>query len=109
MTEFINFWKNYVNFSDRTTVRGYWMAVLFLVIINVVISIIAAVTDLFFLSVIWLLAIIVPSLAMSIRRLRDAGKPWTWIFINFVPCVGFIMYIVIQCKPSVPDDGTPVV
>ena len=106
MTEFANAWKNYVNFSDRTTVRGYWMAFLFFIIAAFVVGIIAAFVGMW-LSYIWGLAIFLPSLAMAIRRLRDAGKAWYWIFINLVPLAGFIIYIVLLCKPSIPDNGVP--
>jgi len=114
MTEFKSFWKNYVNFSDRTTRRGYWMAYLFLVIATIIVAIISALVHgaetmigpIFF---IWILAITIPSLAISIRRLRDAGKHWAWIFINLVPFIGSIWYLVLLCTPSVEDNGTPVV
>ena len=102
MTEFVNMWKNFINFSDRTTRRGYWMAFLFVVIFAVVISIIAVATGLEFLSWIFSAAIFIPSLSMQVRRLRDAGRFWLWIF---VPIVGFIFLFM----PSVPDDGVPVV
>ena len=109
MTEFKAFWQNYANFSDRTTRRGYWMAYLFLIISSVVIGLISGAIGTMVPVVIFSLAIIVPSLAMSIRRLRDAGKNWPWIFISFVPLIGGIWYIVLLCTPSVADDGTPVV
>ena len=109
MTEFKAFWQNYVNFSDRTNRRGYWMAFLFLLIAAFVIGIIAGVTGLTVLSMIWSLAILVPSLAMAIRRLRDAGMHWAWIFINVIPAIGQIAYLVFLCRPSVEQDGTPVV
>ena len=106
MTEFVNAWKNYVNFSDRTSVRGYWMAFLFFIITAFVVGIISGLTTLW-ISYIWSLAILLPSLALAIRRLRDAGKAWYWIFINLIPLVGFIIYIVMLCKPSIPDNGVP--
>jgi len=109
MTEFVNFWKNYVNFSDRTTRRGYWMAYLFLVIVAIVVAIIAVATGFTLLSTLWSLAILVPSLAMTIRRFRDAGKGWPNIFWVFLPIIGWIIYLIILCKPSVESDGTPVV
>ena len=136
MTEFVNFWKNYVNFSDRTTRRGYWMAYLFYFLSSLIIFIISSnitvgpqTTILEISSIqlndgsvfdgirvtvsilysIWILGTILPVLAMSVRRLRDAGKSWAWLFINFIPFIGVIIYIVLLCKPSVSDDGTSVV
>ena len=83
------------------------MAYLFCIIASVG----TAILDLFLpvFSILFALAIIIPSLAMGIRRLRDAGKHWSNIFWNFLPIAGTIVYIVFLCKPSVVDDGTPVV
>jgi len=96
-------WKNYANFADRTTVRGYWMAFLFNFIAGFILGWIPVVNFLYGL------AVLVPGLAIGIRRLRDAGKHWTNIFWILLPLAGVIIYIVFLCKPSVPDDGTPVV
>ena len=110
MTEFLNYWKNYANFSDRTTVKGYWMAFLFLFLSGIVVGLLNMIPYLgMVIYVVYMLAIIVPSLAICIRRLRDAGKPWTYIFFSLIPLAGFIIMIVFLCKASVPDDGTPVV
>jgi len=109
MQEFLNMWKNYVNFSDRTTVRGYWMAFLFNIIAAFVVGIIAGITGFRILSVLYSLAITIPSLAMQVRRLRDAGKRWTYLFIGLIPFAGIILLIIALCKPSIQDDGVPVV
>jgi len=107
MTEFVNMWKNYVNFKDRTTVRGYWMAFLFQFIIGIVLSLIVFATGAQIISTLWSLAIFLPALAIQIRRLRDAGKKWTNIFWLFLPLIGWVIYIVLLCKPSIEDNGIP--
>lgn len=109
MTEYINMWKNYVNFGARTTRRGYWMAYLFNFIAALILGVIVAVTKLEVLSGIYSLAVLLPGLAICVRRLRDAGKAWGWIFISLVPLAGVIILIVLLCKPSVEDNGIPVV
>ena len=43
---------------------------------------------------------IVPTLPLTIRRLRDAGKVWPWIFIGLIPIIGGIWLIVLLCQPS---------
>ena len=85
------------------------MAFLFLVISSFVVGIVSGITGITALSTIWSLAIFIPSLAMAIRRLRDAGMHWAWIFINVIPVIGTIAYIVCLIRPSVPADCTPVV
>ena len=109
MTEYINSWKNYVNFSARTTVRGYWMAFLFHMLAAFAVGIIVGITGLTILSGLFMLAYLLPGLAIAIRRLRDAGKHWAYIFITLIPIVGLILYIIALCKPSIPDNGVPVV
>ena len=110
MTEFVNMWKNYVNFSDRTTIRGYWMAFLFNFIAAMILGVLVVIVpQLAIISYLYALAVFLPGLAMAIRRLRDAGKAWTNIFWVFLPLAGVIIYIVLLCKPSVAEDGVPVV
>jgi len=110
MTEFVNMWKNYANFNDRTTVRGYWMPVLINFLIGIVLSVlIYFIGFLSIVSILYSLAAFIPGLAISIRRLRDAGKSPLNLLWVFVPLVGAIILIILCCKASVPDDGVPVV
>jgi uncharacterized membrane protein YhaH (DUF805 family) len=48
----------------------------------------------------YLPASILPTLPLTIRRLRDAGKPWPWIFIGLIPIIGTIWLIVLLCQPT---------
>ena len=43
---------------------------------------------------------IFPTLSISVRRLRDAGKHWTWIFITLIPFIGFVCYLILMYQPS---------
>lgn len=45
------------------------------------------------------LALFVPGLAVAVRRLRDAGLHWAWIFITFAP-LGQIVLIILLVQPS---------
>ena len=105
--EYLNMWLNYANFEARTTVRGYWMAILINFLVSLVLGIIPFVG--WILAGPYALAVLVPGLAIMIRRLRDAGKHWTNVFWLFLPFAGVIIVIIFLCKPSVADDGTPVV
>ena len=102
MKEYLDMWKNYANFSGRTSVRGYWMAFLFNFIASLIASFIPVV------SFIYPLAVLIPGLAIAVRRLRDTGKRWTWLFISLVPLAGAIILIIMLCKPSAPIDAEPV-
>ena len=106
MKEYLDMWRGYFDFSGRTTVRGYWMATLFNFIFSFVVGLVDGLLGLGILATLYSIAVFIPGLAMSIRRLRDAGKSWGWYFINFVPLVGWIIFIVMLCKPSVAPQQT---
>ena len=96
ISSYLDMWKNYANFSGRTTVGGYWWAYLANFIVGLVIGLIGVEI----LSTVYTLAAFIPGIAITIRRLNDAGKHWAWIFINLLPLVGTIIFIVMLCKPS---------
>ena len=52
------------------------------------------------LANLYLIAQIVPHLPLTVRRLRDSGKDWPWIFIGLIPVIGGIWMIVLLAQPS---------
>lgn len=57
----------------------------------------------FWIIFIFSLAIFLPSLAISIRRLRDAGFHWAFIFLNLIPTIGSILLLILHCLPASVD------
>ena len=110
---YVSFWTKGFDFKGRSTRNEYWLgAVLANFIVLVLISIIVGVTTaineylgLFFnlIYILYVLGQIIPSISICIRRVRDMGKSWQWIFINLIPIVGGIWYIVLLCQPSLPN------
>lgn len=102
MDEYLAMWKNYFNFNSRTTVKGFWMAVLFNFIIAIVLSCLVMVHEMFsIVSGLYSLAVLIPSLALEVRRLHDINKAGWWVLISLVPCIGTILLIVWFCMGSV--------
>jgi uncharacterized membrane protein YhaH (DUF805 family) len=97
---YVDMWKNFANFSGRTSVGGYWWAYLG----NIIVSIVLGLIGVEVLITVYSLATLIPTLSIAVRRLRDAGKGWGWLFITLVPLVGWIIFIVMMCKPSVNDN-----
>ena len=85
------------------------MAILFNFIAGIGVGLIAGLIQFELLASIWGLANLLPGLGILVRRLRDAGKGWGWIFICLVPLVGWIILLVMLCKRSAPDNGVAVV
>ena len=102
MQEYIAMWKNYANFSDRTSVRGYWMAWLINFIVSAIIAAVATMLKLDILSTVYSLAVLVPGLAIAVRRLNDCGHSWKSLLWYLCPIVGWIIVIVRLCKKSIP-------
>ena len=87
-----NYWKGYVDFTGRTDLSGFWLAVLAGFIVAIVINIITRLvfsrtgnTSIFALGTAFSVITFLPSLAIMVRRLRDGGKSWGNIFWVFLP------------------------
>ena len=92
----------YANFSGRARRKEYWMFVLVQVIIFILVMIYASLVDDFFgtpivgsILSLYILATLVPWLALNVRRLHDIGKSGDYIFVNLIPIIGRIWYIVL--------------
>lgn len=96
----------YADFKGRASRRQFWMFVLYNVIAAVIVGIIGGIVGLnAILSGLYSLALLIPSLAISVRRLQDIDKEWYWILISLIPLVGSIWLIVLYCQPGTPSDN----
>ncbi len=90
--------KHYVDFKGRATRKQYWMFVLFYFIITFVLGFFGK-TGAMLSNIFWL-ALLLPSLGIGARRLRDGGfTPWLLLLL-LVPVIGWIALIVLYCLPS---------
>jgi len=60
------------------------------------------------LAGVWSIAVLLPSLAVTVRRLRDAAHSWAEIFWILLPIAGAIVLIVRLADPSAPEPAAPV-
>ncbi len=72
---------NYANFNGRARRKEYWMFVLFNMIISFGLGLIGGLTGITMLSNIYALAVLIPSIAVAIRRMHDVGKSGWFILI----------------------------
>ncbi|MEV6942237.1 DUF805 domain-containing protein [Streptomyces sp. NPDC051172] len=108
MSWFIEALKKYAVFSGRARRKEYWNFALFIGIIYVVLLVLAVAsksTAVFALIGVFYLGILLPSLAVSIRRLHDTGRSGWWILFGLVPLVGGITLLVFQCSDSQPGEN----
>ncbi|MBQ5710127.1 MAG: DUF805 domain-containing protein [Alistipes sp.] len=105
MNWFVKCLKQYADFSGRARRTEYWMFTLFNFIFSFVLGFVLAFIGLGFLGYIYTIAILIPSLAVCIRRLHDIGKSGWWYLIGFVPVVGTIVLLVWFCTDSQPGNN----
>ena len=107
-----SFWSHYATFKGRARRSEYWFIQLFLVVTNLA----AAVIDFVLMNgdierfianggggivgLVWILATIVPALAVLVRRLHDTGKSGWWVLLGFVPLAGGIVLLVFTVQQS---------
>lgn len=103
---------NYANFKGRARRKEYWMFFLVNFIISFIISSIFAVVaitsklpTLASVGYLYSLAILLPSLAVAVRRLHDVGKSGWWILIGIIPIIGTIWIIVLLATDSTPGEN----
>lgn len=98
--------KNYAGFSGRARRTEYWMFTLFNVIIIAVLDLVGMAARLgSILGGIYALAVLIPSLAVAVRRLHDTGKSGWWILIAVIPVVGSIILLIFMLLPGDRGDN----
>jgi uncharacterized membrane protein YhaH (DUF805 family) len=112
------YWKNAFNFYNRTSLGGYWRVVLLNAIIGIALLVymylstsgaisgfvnplasLGPVAPIIIL-VLWPFVNVVPSLALTFRRLHDIGKGGAYYLFAFIPLVGIFIMIVFMTTPT---------
>jgi len=94
--------SKYATFSGRARRSEFWWFTLFAIIVYIVVGIIDAAIKNAILGIIVGLALLLPSLAVTVRRLHDTGRSGWWILIGLIPFVGAIVLLVFECQDSQP-------
>lgn len=113
----------YATFSGRASRSEFWWWVLFLIILQIAAMILdnifgtkinydagSTLSSLKIQGVGWVgalvsLALIIPTLAVSVRRLHDTGKAGWWWLLNLVCCIGGLILFIFYLTPSTPGDN----
>ncbi len=102
--------SKYAKFDGVASRSEYWWWTLFNVVVSAVLGgidiAINGQQDIAVLQTLWGLAVLLPSLAVGARRLRDAGYSWGFLFLALIPFAGAIIVIVLLCQPSTVSAAT---
>lgn len=104
--------RQYADFSGRARRKEYWMFVLF----NMIFAIVAMIVDNIagttagnlpygFIYILYVVAVLIPGLAVAVRRLHDVGKSGWMLLISLIPIVGSIWLLVLMATDSSAGDN----
>ena len=104
--------KKYAVFSGRARRKEYWFYVLWYLIISIGLAIVdniigtySAKAGIGLLGGIYALALLIPGISVTVRRLHDTGRPGWWLLIILIPLIGAIVLLVFMLLDSQPGDN----
>jgi uncharacterized membrane protein YhaH (DUF805 family) len=92
--------SKYATFTGRARRSEYWWFALLGFLVYFVAAVLDAVAHTPAFVVIAILGLLVPSLAVAVRRLHDTGRSGWWYFISLVPLIGGIILLVYLASDS---------
>ena len=105
MNWYIEVLKKYAVFSGRTRRMEYWMFLLINCLITVVLGTFEGLSGIIGLSLIYSLAVLIPGIAVSIRRLHDTNRSGWWFLIGLIPIVGAIVLLIFMVQDGQPKEN----
>ena len=112
MSWYLKVLKKYATFSGRARRREYWLFFLVSILITFVLAIIDVGTGQFdeevgygLLSTVYSVAVLLPGIAVSVRRLHDIGRTGWWLLVAFVPLLGALILLVFMLSDGQAGDN----
>lgn len=110
-------WGRFADFSGRARRKEYWwfavlnaIVVFCLVVLDGMLATLSIEAGIGFLSGLYVLAGIIPGLALAVRRLHDTGRTGWWVLLGFVPFFGLVVlfvFAVLDTEPRTNAYGPP--
>lgn len=96
--------ERYADFTGRSRRSEFWWFALFCLLLNIAVGIVGAVSDTLsgILGFVLWLGLIIPSIAVSVRRLHDIDRTGWWMLIYLVPLIGWIVLLVFFVQRGTP-------
>jgi uncharacterized membrane protein YhaH (DUF805 family) len=105
MDDYIEVWKKYAVFAGRARRREYWIFTLINLVVSVLLAFVDAILGTMLIGLIYALAVLLPSIAVTVRRLHDTGRSGWWALIVLLPVLGVIVILVMMCFDSQSGDN----
>ena len=110
--------EKYFTLSGRASRAEYWWFALAVSLVVAILSVVVGIVAASFKSeggmvslmallllVLGILALVIPSVTVCVRRLHDTGRSGWWYLVNFVPYIGSLVLLVLMLLPSDPEEN----
>ena len=98
--------QKYASFSGRARRTEYWMFFLVYFVIALVIGVVEGLLSIGgYLTGIFALVHLLPSLGVTVRRLHDTGRSGWWILLSFIPIIGALVLLYFMVISGEPQDN----
>lgn len=106
MNWYLEVMKKYADFGSRSRRTEYWMFFLFNLIIAVVLGFVEGLLGgPGIIGMIYSLVVLIPGIAVSVRRLHDTDRSGWWLLIAFLPLIGAIWLLVLMVLEGTPGEN----
>lgn len=110
---YIEVWKKYAVFEGRSRRREYWYFALFNILIIIGLAVIAGIlrdapiyhAAALALLGLYYLAVLIPAISVSVRRLHDTGHSGWWLLVALIPFVGGVILLVFHVMDGQPGEN----
>ncbi len=111
--------RHYADFGGRASRPEFWWWILFTALVSAALSALPVGPSVWTavalhsaptggsLASVWSIAVLLPTLGLIVRRLRDAGSGWGHLFWLLVPIAGLVVLAVLCAQPSTPALPSP--
>ena len=107
MDWYLDVLKNrYATFDGRARRTEYWMFCLVNMVITVVLALVEGfINDSGMISTLYSLAVLIPCIALGVRRLHDTNRSGWWLLLAFVPLIGVLVLLFFMIIDSTPGQN----
>ncbi len=93
--------NRYAQFSGKAGRQEFWQFVLMIFLFNLLLALLSRYCwVLKFICLLSILSMLVPLVALSVRRMHDIGKSGHWVWINLIPLLGTLWFLYLAAKPG---------
>ena len=96
---------HYVDFDGRAMREPFWLFVLINMVVSYAVSYVGEMTSFKHLSDLYGIAILLPALSLTARRLHDTGRSGWWQLLLLIPIIGWIILLVFLVQDTELQDN----